>query len=222
MKDKDIRQYISHFEIFNYWKDKAIKSNGCIVSTDDMEENDILVVEDWGEPTCWCCGKFIYKVYDLKLYDDYCKNGDYNKIWNCAGVRHNLNKCHIIPFSMDGDDTPNNLFLMCESCHIKSPDIINEKYFLNYVYKQRYNQMFEGISRCEFLKIVRRIQELADIFDKDYYNTFMNIKSIDDIRNFLDLIKKTRSIIASTHGSKFSYETIASIICECLDNKNIS
>lgn len=52
-------------------------------------------------------------------------------------VRSKLNRCHIIPHSAGGEDNPNNLFLLCEDCHINSPDTSNQSNFFRWVYNRR-------------------------------------------------------------------------------------
>lgn len=49
------RKNVETFKIFDFWKDKAITKDGKIV-IDSPEYRDISVpvVEDWGEPSCWC------------------------------------------------------------------------------------------------------------------------------------------------------------------------
>lgn len=52
----------SHSSIFDYWKNKAITSDGTVIEDDFDDKNSIPVVYDWGEPCCWACGKFIQSL----------------------------------------------------------------------------------------------------------------------------------------------------------------
>ncbi len=143
---------IKHSKIFNYWKDKAITPNGDIVIYDDMTQRGIPVVFDWGEPCCWACGRQIKEVFEYETYEDLLKS-DVLKIWDYAKVKEKLNKCHIIPYAEGGSDSPENMFLLCETCHIESPDTINPKNFLKWVYKRRMKEKsVNGFIISEFMK----------------------------------------------------------------------
>lgn len=45
----------SHSAIFNYWKDKAITSDGEIILDSDMSKSGISVITDWTRPCCFAC-----------------------------------------------------------------------------------------------------------------------------------------------------------------------
>lgn len=117
----------SHSAIFDYWKDKAITKDGDVICEETHGNiKSISVVFDWGEPECWACRRAINEVYKYKTYDELLKT-DISKIWNFSEVKKVLNKCHIVPDSAGGADRPENLFLLCECCHIESPDTENPK-----------------------------------------------------------------------------------------------
>lgn len=136
----------SHYAIFDYWKNKIIGEDGNV--TTDKSDKGIYVIVDWGEPCCWACGKpFVSeyeKTYNLILNDKKLTTGkvDFKKVWNDEYIKSNLNRCHIIPGSLGGEDKPENLFLMCEDCHEKSPDTIKARTFLRWVYDMRKTHMF--------------------------------------------------------------------------------
>lgn len=111
----------SHGQIFDYWKNKYINKNGEV--SDTYEEDSVQVVKDWAEPECWCCGDFCEEVYNYRDYDRDIKE-DVKRVWNYGCVKSKLERCHIIPFSLGGTDAPDNLFLMCPTCHKESPDIV--------------------------------------------------------------------------------------------------
>ena len=148
----------SHYNIFKYWKDKCITSDGrvkieigypgCIL-TEEEKDNSIPVVEDWGEPMCWCCGNPVVSNYDAldeQIYqaDETLKEKDdafLRKLWNHKDVKSFLQRCHIVPYSLKGSGTGDNLFLMCPSCHFEAPDCDNPIHFFKYVYhKRRYGK----------------------------------------------------------------------------------
>lgn len=122
-----------HFEIFNYWKDKIIEENGNV--TTNISSAGIDVVTDWGEPCCWGCGKPIIGSYEESLSST--ENIDFSKLWNDKKVKSKLNRCHIVPGALGGEDAPHNLFLLCGGCHITSPDTKNARSFYRWVFSQR-------------------------------------------------------------------------------------
>ena len=116
MRDKRVN--IAHSKIVNYWKDKAIISDGEIVLEKDADfKNSEPVISDIGEPECWACGKPIDSVYELKTYEKLLADNP-EKIWDYAKVKSKLNRCHIYPKCAGGNEEPSNMFLLCECCHI--------------------------------------------------------------------------------------------------------
>lgn len=47
-----------------------------------------------------------------------------------------LQRCHIIPKSLGGLDTADNLFLMCKECHDLAPNTVYRDIFLKWVGRQ--------------------------------------------------------------------------------------
>lgn len=53
---------------------------------------------------------------------------------------------------LGGEDTPKNLFLLCEFCHRNSPDTNNPRLFFRWIYKQRTKCLYEnGISISQYI-----------------------------------------------------------------------
>nr|DAI37823.1 MAG TPA: HNHc [Caudoviricetes sp.] len=178
-----------HEIIFNYWKDKCITSKGTVETMDKYDfSNSIQVITDWGEPECWLCGKLV-DLYDYSFYSEALKNGNYNEIWSHSKVKNKLNRCHIIPKALGGNDTADNLFLLCNECHSKSPDTSNPKYFLQYVYNERKNFYFDGVN-------------ISNIFN-EYLNLCIKYKK--DART-LDM--KNNDLKTNTHGPFLSESTL--------------
>ena len=82
-------------EIFLHWK-QWLHDNGF----------------DWGEPSCWACGKWWVTKYDIT--DPHVSDEELAK--NYDRVKP-LQRCHIVPRSLGGSDDVSNLFLMCKECH---------------------------------------------------------------------------------------------------------
>ena len=136
----DSRKNIQHYKIFDYWKDKAITNNGDIVDVNDEKyfSSSIEVVYDWGEPECFACRKLVAPVLDDKDYEQWLEDEEgLKKIWNHRETRRNLERAHIIPHSLGGNENPDNMFLLCKECHEESPDTNNPKNFFRYIYMKR-------------------------------------------------------------------------------------
>ncbi|WP_323150710.1 HNH endonuclease signature motif containing protein [Pseudomonas glycinae] len=64
-----------------------------------------LVLDDCDDVRlCWCCGRTGYQE-----------------------------TAHIVPHSLEGDESTRNFFLLCAECHLLSPDCSDPKYFVSYV-----------------------------------------------------------------------------------------
>ncbi len=131
----------SKYKIFEYWKDKAIADNFQVVTFDRAQATPagtLPVVESLAFPECWACGEpwFLGR-----------EESTLKRLWN-----HNtghLHHAHIIARQFGGTDQPDNLFLLCPSCHIASPDtrypedffcwvLYNRKHF---TYMDRYRKL---------------------------------------------------------------------------------
>lgn len=118
-------------EIARYWSDKCITENGRVYKEGSIDFNEsVVVVSDWGEPECMACGKF-YREYASYEKKD-------NDVFECWNRNKYLQKCHITPHMLGGDDTaPSNFLLLCKNCHKESPDMIDPKYIMKWVYSKR-------------------------------------------------------------------------------------
>ena len=67
-------------------------------------------IVDWGQRNIDECG---YGV-DASEMDTRC--------WRCGYKRH-TEKCHVIPYSLGGDDKPHNYRLFCHDCHLEQPNV---------------------------------------------------------------------------------------------------
>lgn len=47
--------------------------------------------------------------------------------WRCAHKR-NLQRCHIIPRALGGEEIPSNLVLLCAQCHAEAPNVADHNF----------------------------------------------------------------------------------------------
>ena len=118
-------------DIFEYWKDKCITDKGEVAIEGSVDySSSIAVVEDWGEPCCFACRKYLVSNEN----DEDIGNPD--KIWNQKKLR-GAERAHIIPKALSGEDAPENLFILCRNCHAESPDTRFKSEFFRWVYRRR-------------------------------------------------------------------------------------
>lgn len=178
----------SHKSIFEYWKDKAITKDGDVIREGEDFKNSIPVVYDYGEPECWACRQ---KVEILEQID-------ISKVWGNSKVKSKLNRCHIIPYSASGEDEPSNLFLLCEDCHINSPDTNNQNNFLRWVYKRR----IKGLTVNGFI-----INEFIEEFLEDCNDKNKNPQTLNP-----------RNAKIFSHNGKCSQSTLVMALSDTWDN----
>lgn len=137
----------SLYEIFEHWKDLKLNSQS--------------VVKVHHSPACWACGvkvgvKLSSAPGNKDSHHQHQADFNYQKLWNSAS--NLLERCHIVPKSLGGNNAPDNLFLLCKSCHSKSPDTDCRDLFLNWVLLQRQNfiagfDMLEAKAICDYFDI---------------------------------------------------------------------
>lgn len=205
------RKQVNTFKIFDFWKDKAITKDGKIV-IDSPEYRDISipVVEDWGEPSCWCCNKPV-NVYKMRGYETALSLKNFKAIWNYSKVSEYLQKAHIIPFARGGSNEPYNFFLLCQRCHENTPDFMIAKYFYKYIYKARKNgwswpNYFSSINIIP--NNLQTITELIEFIHNNYSISYENLNK------FITKEKLSNALISlcNTHGTKTSSSTIEAAI----------
>lgn len=195
----------NHIAIMNYWRDKAICKDGTIITEEEAKKKDFVdtipVVKDWGEPMCWACSKPIIGDYEKKCEHSFYTSEDEKLLWSDKKVKSKLNRCHILPAALGGEDSPKNLFLMCESCHFLSPDSRNKEGFFRWVYRQRKKMDMGQTSFEETMKLVDE-----ELNDRGLPKHLDIIKQCPNIK--LNNAEEYIPSKISTHGFKLVESTI--------------
>lgn len=202
-KEKKVETMSRHSVVFDYWKDKCITRNGRVVVDSKASTDDVDVVTDWGEPSCWACS--------LPVGDDsWVKPSglaaetmeEVYAIWNHRSVTSKLNRCHIVPKALGGDGSAENLFLMCECCHNESPDTTNREAFFRWVYDKRRGSMM-GV---DFNSMIQGVEQEANRRGGVmwYFSKTLDVlySGNEDELKQRTIEKYSKSI--NTHGAKFS------------------
>ena len=158
-----------------------------------IENNNISELDlnfDWlySETHCWNCG------------DDKQSKSNPKKI--------RLERCHIIPHSLGGEDKPKNYVLLCKDCHKEAPDCTKPKYMWDWI---KSNKMSIGLSNSY------RTQKALILFKKRRGYSFFNISHNFNAEEVSNKLKDVMSTMTQTHFNKFSIETIYVQFCETYD-----
>ena len=200
-----------HSAIFDFWKDKAISKDGNVLIDYGYEGCDETILKkteavgaiyDWGEPQCMACGKPIDCFGNPKYSIDLKSN--VSAIWNYPEIKSNLQRAHIIPALLGGEDRPDNLLLLCHRCHRDSPDVSDKRMILKWVFYRRQQPSYELL----------RFSKALQILEKDYDMPLpLFSDKVFDKNNFLKRV--------GTHGGSIPDSTlIAYYISDALEEKD--
>ena len=84
------------------------------------EHKDLACRLEYNIPHCFACQR---TMIDLDNEQKYGNLKNTSKNWD---IKSNLEKCHIIPLALGGDDHPSNLVLLCKECHKLNPNTDDE------------------------------------------------------------------------------------------------
>lgn len=84
--------------------------------------------------------------------------------WRC-GCKRNLERCHIIPHSLGGEDKPSNFVLLCKRCHLDNPNVADPEIMWDWLkaYKVTFYETFwimQGMKEYEKIYSVTFREEL--------------------------------------------------------------
>lgn len=145
----------SKYEIFQFWKDKVITKEYQIVVYNHKQPapaDSLQVVEDWWVPECWACGEaWLFAKQEETLKQQWNQNSG------------NLQRAHIIPRQLGGENVPGNLFLLCPMCHSEAPNTRNPANFFAWVrYYRKHNHYMK-----RYMEYFLKAAEMLDIVGND-------------------------------------------------------
>lgn len=166
---------ITKFEIYNFWKDKAITNKFKVKNYADciLEEEALPVLEFYDDICCWACGMPSWIIWG----ENTSEADDLKKEWNND---KSLQKVHILANSLGGLEIANNLFLLCPTCHAESPDTRENDNFFAWVYYKRKHEnymtiMYKELERaCKMKNIDSQI--VQDYFSRIDYDKLMSLR----------------------------------------------
>lgn len=103
------------------------------------------------------------------------------RCWRC-GYKSKLQRCHIIPDSLGGEDTPSNFVLLCGRCHIDAPNVEDENFMWDWIIANKeifYDTFFQkrAFKEYEFIYNKKFTDELKerDILSQRDYDIFFGL-----------------------------------------------
>jgi hypothetical protein len=136
------------------------------------------------------------EAFDEKNKEFYC--------WACDSDVSQVQKCHIVARSLGGSNEPSNLFLMCKSCHLESPDTLYEEIFFDWLWEKRKHLIF-GVN-------------LNDIAEKGIL--LAQKFGAENVLNALEYVKSNSNEILAVHTGRLKQHRMndfmktVEIICE--------
>ena len=149
------------------------------------------------------------RVYEGDLGTDW--DEGHKRCWRC-GDTYRLERCHIIPKSLDGSNTPDNLVLLCNKCHIEAPDINDSEVMFDWIKRtkgQYYEKWFEGRVR----------QEYKNIFGYKEYLIMKNKIKDKTREDILDFITETGIELGSHFGVGIKFSSHAYLLKKYVDSQ---
>lgn len=116
-----------------------------------------------------------------------------NRCWRC-GYERKLERCHIIPRSLGGEDNPSNFVLLCKRCHSENPNVNDPEIMWDWLkaYKETLYDMFW---------IKRGLEEYEKIYMTKFFD---DIKSYDENISIEDGKKLISELIGSLTSNHFA------------------
>lgn len=97
------------------------------------------------------------------------------RCWRC-GEEARLERCHIVPASLGGEDSPSNLVLLCRRCHIETLNIADPEIMWDWI--RAYATPF-----YDTFWMIQGIKEYEIIYGKSF-NEELEKQNVDDIEKF--------------------------------------
>lgn len=108
------------------------------------------------------------KVDECELSVDWAEAD--RRCWRC-GCERNLQRCHIVPDSLGGEDAPHNIVLLCKRCHADGPNVKDPEVMWEWIkaYKVPFYDTFWwtlGAKEYKFIYKENFFEQMARIFAK--------------------------------------------------------
>ena len=137
------------------------------------------IAEYWSE---------IQPIPEIKLNFDW--SDAHTQCWNCGDTKYrkgngktNLERCHIKPKSLEGDDYPSNFVLLCTDCHKEAPNINDSKAMWEWIGSNYIPFAFYGTYRIRKALVMFKMKEGYSFFDKAIEITDLHTIIANEMKN---------------------------------------
>jgi len=145
------------------------------------------------------------RIYECSIGVDWSEAKSH--CWRC-GCKKMLDRCHIVPYSLKGTDSPDNLVLLCKRCHAENPNVKDKEIMWDWIKAYR-------VPDYETFWIIRGMQEYEFIYKKSPLQELLDLGlSSDKVDKAIKNIYKDFHEKTSTHFSQqyLNSATIAGLI----------
>lgn len=143
------------------------------------------------EPCCFACG------FDAVGCDVSAEGWDG---WEAAA----LDRCHLIPRALGGDESPANLVLLCRRCHRDAPNVGDPTYMLRWIAERESHF-------AHMWAFIGSVYERAGL--RSTIDTFSNAELDQSNRVFRDLLRHW----TGSHGGYMTDATLEAAMLESVD-----
>lgn len=153
---------------------------------------------------------WIGKIEETELNFDWCDAS--SVCWNC-GCKRKTQRCHIVPFSLKGEDEPSNFVLLCNVCHLNAPNCSNSKTMWDWI---RSNKTMYGFTDCYFIE--KGLEEYKRMYGEDVLNAMISLGiNENNIKEMIEEYNKENVISTHFGDSHFNPVSTAGYVQGLLD-----
>lgn len=166
--------------------------------------------------------KVLYCLFDDTRYENIIEGNE--KTCFCCGIEGYIERAHIVPLSLGGTNSLDNLLLLCPKCHTESPDVIDARYMFEWLnqqpyYASRYLAIKMGMvyldDLIKLIKLFSQFNNMDQLMILMRLGLSLGMASGCIINDFIETYNiKLRQ--ASTHGFTFSESTKVAVINQAL------
>jgi|GEM_PF-1097407 len=194
---------VSKFRIYDYWKDKAITKKFEIkpVSACTKEDDALSITEFPDEIFCWACQMPPYQQGTHRTLSG---------LWNGDTL---LQRSHILEKSLNGEDKPENYFLLCPQCHAESPDTTDAKLFFAWVRYKRTHENYSMVLRRDMKKAAEILGVDQNLVEERFAalrltrldSGVLDPPAVVDVLPVLEQVMRMMSLVAQEKGAELTY-----------------
>jgi ribosomal protein L37E len=128
----------------------------------------------------------------------------HERCWRC-GYKSNLERCHIIPHSLGGSDSTDNLVLLCRRCHRESPNVKDPSFIWRWL-------RAHAVPMYDTYWTIRAFDEFDKLFKREPFADISSEFSDKKIRELLSI--HMRDVIHHFGEGRLNPSTIAWILAQ--------